>query len=105
MERSTLGLIAAVAGLSAIGAAPSEASTADVVNQAMQASSFSQLLDPIPNAAAILKAADEADGSARAIPNVELAQYHHHHHVFWRHRHHHHHHYHHHHHHHHYNGY
>jgi hypothetical protein len=105
MERTTLGLIAAVAGLSAIGAAPGEASTADVVNQAMQASSFSELLNPIPDAAAILKAADEADANARAIPNVELAQYHHHHHVFWRRRHHHHHHYHHHHHHHHYNGY
>jgi hypothetical protein len=66
----------------------------------MRARSFSELLQPIPNAAAVLQAVDEktADRAQDGpLAGAQLAQYHHHHHHHWwrwhRHHHHHHHHY------------
>jgi hypothetical protein len=112
MDKKIFGLIAAVSGLGTLGAAQADTPSAHV-DRVMAAQSFSELLEPIPNAAALLIAADERD--AAPAPGVQLAQdYHHHHHhslikklLRLPHHHHHHHHYryHHHHHHHHHQTY
>jgi hypothetical protein len=105
MEKKIAGLLGAVAALSTMTAAqgaPTSVSTTDP----LRANSYSDLLEPIPNAAAVLKVVDEREPAA-AEANIQLAQYHHHHHhhhshwqrgpriVIGRHRHHHHHHHHH----------
>src|SRR3984893_3241279 len=84
------------------------------VVEVLNARSYSELLQPIPNAVALLMAADSVNGApgkteSEQKPDMQLAQYyphHHHHHHYRRYHHHHHHHhhhrYHHHHHHHHY---
>jgi hypothetical protein len=59
----------------------------------MKANSFSELLEPIPNAVAVLKVADEAQTNAPASSNMQLAEHHHHHHHVYRRRYRHHHHY------------
>jgi hypothetical protein len=101
-----LGAVAALGTLNAVQAAPMPA-PADV----LQANSFADLLEPIPNAKALLQAVDDRGPAPEAKDNVQLAQFshhhHHHHHHHWRrpvvvvvphgHRHHHHHHHHHHH--------
>ncbi len=99
MEKRIAGLLGAVATLGAMNAAQA-APTPQVPAETLRASSFAELLEPIPNAAATLKAVDEQTGPS-AAGNVELAQYyyyhhhhHHHHHHFWRRWHHHHHHHH-----------
>ena len=104
MDKKIAGLIAAVSGLGALGQAQAATPPADV-DRVMAAQSFSELLDPIPNAAAILKVVDQREATPDA-PKVELAYYHHHHHHhhgflkrFFRYHHHHHHFYYHHHHH------
>ncbi len=83
MDKKIAGLVGAVAGVAAIGsvqAAPNP-------SQAPQAASYADLLAPIPNAAAQLKAADAAQAK-QAEGGLQLAQYyyypyryyHHHHH-------------------------
>lgn len=94
MRRKITGLLGAVAALGALGAV--QATTAPDPNDALKANSFAELLEPVPNAPALLKAMDEQP-SSRSEGNVQLAQYHHHHHHHhhwrrWRHHHHHHHH-------------
>ena len=58
MDKKTLGLLGAVAGLAAAGSA--HAANAPVPNpaEALQASSYADLLAPVQNAAALLKADD-----------------------------------------------
>jgi hypothetical protein len=103
MEKKIAGLLGAVAALGTL----TSAHAAPVPTDPLQANSYAELLEPIPNAAAVLKVVDE---QAPADANIQLAQYHHHHHhhhhshwrrgpvvVIGRHRHHHHHHHHHHH--------
>jgi hypothetical protein len=113
MEKKIAGLIGAVA---AIGAATgvAQAAPAPAATDVLNANSFADLLEPVPNAATKLQALDEQTTDS-AEPGVQLAQYyyhhhhhhHHHHHRYWRrgpvivvpprwHRHHHHHHHHHH---------
>jgi hypothetical protein len=106
MEKKISGLLGAMAALSTMTAA--QAAPTSVTPDPLQANSYSDLLEPIPNAAAVLKVVDER-GPAADDANIQLAQYHHHHHhhhhhwrrgpviVIGRHRHHHHHHHHHHH--------
>jgi hypothetical protein len=105
MEKKIAGLLGAVASLSTMTAAQAAAPTS--VMDPLQANSYYDLLEPIPNAAAALKVVDEREPAA-ADADVQLAQYHHHHHhhshwrrgpviVIGRHRNHHHHHHHHHH--------
>ena len=96
-----LGAVAAIGTLSTAQAAPDPASEPTGV---LQANSYAELLQPIPNAAATLKVIDERTPAASAEARVQLAQAHHHHHhhhhrtiAIRRHRHHHHHHHHHHH--------
>src|SRR5579859_1728444 len=104
MEKRTVGLLgaAALGAMSAAQAAP----TPQVSTESLRANSFAELLEPIPNAASVLKVVDQSQ-AAPSEANVQLAQYyrhhHHHHHHFWRryyrerfyHHHHHHHHHHH----------
>ena len=97
--KTITGLLGAAATLGVLGAAQA-APTADP-NEALRANSFAELLEPIPNATALLQAMDEKPATEN---NVQLAQsyhhhHHHHHHRYWRrwryhhHHHHHHHHY------------
>jgi hypothetical protein len=114
MDKKIAGLLGAVAALGTLGAA--QATPAPAPSDTLTASSYADLLEPIPNAAKILQALDEQAPTAAAQGNVELAGwYHHHHHhhhhhhrriivvpahPWWWYRHHRHHHHHHHHHHH-----
>ena len=100
MDKTLVGLIAVVGAMTPLSVAHADVSSSEL-SQAMEATSFADLLQPIPNAAAILKVADEQ--SAVSEPEgVQLAQYHHHHHhhrYYYYHHHHHHYRWHHHHHH------
>jgi len=90
MQKTMTGLLGAVATLGVLGAAQAAPAPAD----ALKVNSFAELLEPIPDAAARLKALDEAQSNAPAERNIQLAYHHHHHHhrFFRRHHHHHHHH-------------
>jgi hypothetical protein len=112
MDKKIAGLLGAVAAVSTMGTA--QAAPTPNPTETLRANSFAELLEPIPNAAALLQAVAAQDQAETADGNVQLAQYHHHHHhhhayrryaprivVVTRHRHHHHHHHHYHHHHHH----
>lgn len=98
MHKTITGLLGAAATLGALSAA--QAAPTQDPNEALRANSFAELLEPIPNASAVLQAMDEKPATEN---NVQLAQFyyhhhhHHHHHRYWRRwRHHHHHHHHHH---------
>lgn len=79
MDKKIFGVIAAISGLGTLGAAQAAPAPVDV-NQAMNAQSFSELLEPIPNATALLIADDESRAKAPEAAKVQLAQDHHHHH-------------------------
>jgi hypothetical protein len=86
MDKKIAGLLGAVAALGTFGSA--EAAPAPAPADVLQANSYAELLEPIPNAGALLQAIDE-QAPAKASENVELAQYyyhhhHHHHHSFYR---------------------
>jgi hypothetical protein len=85
MEKKIAGLLGAVATLGALNAA--QAAPTPAPSDVLRANSFAELLEPIPNAAALLKAVDESRPNPAADENVQLAQYYYHHH----HHHHHHH--------------
>lgn len=106
MDKKIAGLLGAVAGLATMSAAQAATEPASNPSEALQASSYADLLAPIPNAVEALK----ADNTARA-QKIELAQYynpyysgyyrypyyhhhhhHHHHNNYYSRRHHHHHH-------------
>jgi hypothetical protein len=103
MEKRIAGLLGAVAAFGTLSAA--QAAPVSPPTEVLQASSYADLLQPISNAAATLKALDESP-APRTEGTVQLAQAHHHHHhhhhaharrpvvVIGRHRHHHHHHHH-----------
>ncbi len=95
-----LGAISTVVPLETVHGTP----VADVQpTELMAAHSFAELLEPIPNALALLRAADaNASGSLRVeaepaqtqaagTPNAKTATYYHHHHRYYHHHHHHHH--------------
>jgi hypothetical protein len=106
MEKKIAGLLGAVAALSTIGTA--QATPAPAPTDALQANTYAELLEPIPNALALLQTVDAQAPAKSTDANVQVAQlyYHHHHHGYFRygpvvvvpHRHWHHHHHHHHHH-------
>ena len=114
MDKKIAGLLGAVATLGAFNAAQAAPTPSPAPSDVLRANSFADLLEPIPNAVALLQAVDESAPAPSA--NVELAQlivvgrhhhhHHHHHHAYRRYvpriviaprRHHHHHHHHHHH--------
>jgi hypothetical protein len=112
MEKKIAGLLGAMATLGAFTTAQAAPMPSPAPTDVLRANSFTDLLEPIPNAAALLQAVDQSAPAASADENIQLAQYHHHHHHHHgmrrygpriiiaphRHHHHHHHHYHHHHH-------
>jgi hypothetical protein len=94
MDKKLVGLLGAVATLATMDAVHAAPEPAQAPAEVLKASSFDDLLKPIPNAAQVLRAIDERGPvkAADASSNVQVAQfvypyYHHHHH------HHHHHHY------------
>jgi hypothetical protein len=106
MDKKIVGLLGAMGALASLNAA--QAATPSDSSEVLKARSYAELLEPIPNAMAALKAVDESDREAGQ--RIQLAQnwhhhhHHHHHHSFRRgrrvivipRRHHHHHHHHHH---------
>jgi hypothetical protein len=111
MEKKIAGLLGAMVALGAFNSAEAAPIPSPAPTDVLRANSFADLLDPIPNAAALLQAIDESTPVPSANENIQLAQYHHHHHhhhhhhgwrrygpvvVVPRYRHHHHHHHHHH---------
>jgi hypothetical protein len=81
MEKKIAGLLGAVATLGAMNAA--QAAPNPAPTDVLQANSFADLLEPIPNAAALLQAVDESGPVPSADENIQLAQFyvdHHHHH-------------------------
>jgi len=92
-----VGIIGAVSGLAAFDSAQAAALETPNTMGLTQAKSYAELLEPIPNALAVLRAIDAAEAARSAQEagtdaDVTLVQYHHHHHHNrWR-RHHHHHH-------------
>ena len=88
MDKKFAGLLGAVATLGSLTGV--EAAPAPAPTDILRANSYADLLEPIPNAVAHLRAVDESAHAKRA-ENVELAQFyhhHHHHHSFYRHHHH-----------------
>ena len=98
MDKKIAGLLGAVAALGTVST--THAAPLAPPQEVLQANSYADLLQPIPNAAAVLKVVDERDGAVRDEAQLQTVQYHHHHHhhhrtvVIKRHRHHHHHHHH-----------
>lgn len=88
MDKKIAGLLGAVATLTSFTAA--EAGPAPAAADVLHANSFADLLEPIPNAVALLQAVDEST-PVQPTGHVQLAQFyhhhHHHHHSFYRHHH------------------
>jgi hypothetical protein len=74
------GLVGAMATLGAFNAAEAAPTPSPAPTDVLRANSFADLLEPIPNAAALLQAVDESAPVTSADGNIQLAQYHHHHH-------------------------
>jgi hypothetical protein len=96
MDKKINGLVGAVSGL-ALTAGQTAAALAGI-SSIQNPTSYSELLEPIPNAGALLRVADAAEASAKGVPsgsdkdpNVKLVYDHHHHHYHHHHHHHHHH--------------
>ncbi len=87
MEKKIAGLLGAVATLGALSGAQAAPAPAPTPTDVMRANSYADLLQPIPNAAALLQAIDESAPAQPADQNIRLAQgivigvgHHHHHH-------------------------
>ncbi|MGX4771095.1 hypothetical protein ACWAUC_15015 [Bradyrhizobium guangdongense] len=91
MEKKIAGLLGAVAALSTLTGAQASPAPSDV----LKASTYADLLQPIPNAARTLEALEQQAAAEPAEANVQVAQlyyhhhHHHHHHGYWHHHHHH----------------
>src|SRR5579863_10238013 len=72
MDKKIVGLLGAVAGLATAGSA--QAATHEAINQseAPNASSYADLLSPIPDAVAQLRADDAARAQARVEPAASV---------------------------------
>ena len=81
MDKKLAGLLGAVGALASLDAA--HAATTNDPTITLTARSYADLLNPIPDAAAKLKVADEADGTA-SVRVAENAHHHHHHHSYHR---------------------
>jgi hypothetical protein len=99
MDKKIAGLLGAAAALTTVTTAAQAAPAQNT--ELSPATSYRDLLDPIPNALPVLKADDERLAHSRANEATRLAQvsvqvghHHHHHHHARRHHHHHHHHHH-----------
>jgi hypothetical protein len=97
MDKKIAGLLGAAAALTAVNSAQAAAPASTALEPA---ATYSDLLEAIPNALALLKTEDTKGTDTRANGQTRLAQHHHHHRYYRRYHHHHHRYYHHHHHHH-----
>src|SRR6478736_4320077 len=95
MDKKLAGLLGAAAALTAVGGA--QAATPAQSTEAAPATSYRELLDPVPNALAALMADEGQHAKAAARGETQLAYHHHHHHHHhhgwrrhWHHHHHHH---------------
>ena len=84
MEKKIAGLLGAMATLGALNGAEAAPAPSTAPTDILRANSFADLLEPIPNAAALLQAVDESRPAPSADENVQLAQFYHHHHHAWR---------------------
>jgi hypothetical protein len=84
------GLLGAVAALGTLGTA--QATPAPAPTDVLAANSYAELLQPVPDASARLKALDEQQSTAPGGRPIQLAYHHHHHHHHHHRRHYHHHH-------------
>jgi hypothetical protein len=101
VDKTIMGLLGGVSALALLGGGQASAAPSGEANGLAPARSFAELLDPIPDAANVLRAEDEraaADALVNERPIVVAQYHHHHHHHYYHHHHHYHHHYHHHHH-------
>jgi hypothetical protein len=80
MDKKIAGLLGAVASLGAMNAVQAAPAPSPAPSDVLRANSFADLLEPIPNAAALLQAVDESAPVPSADENVQLAQFYHHHH-------------------------
>ena len=80
MEKKIAGLLGAMATLGAFNGAEAAPMPSPAPTDILRANSFADLLEPIPNAAALLQAVDESRPAPSADENVQLAQFYHHHH-------------------------
>jgi hypothetical protein len=64
MDKKIAGLVGGISSLAAMNAA--EASAAQNVTEVLSARSYAELVQPIPNAVALLKAAETAAARAKA---------------------------------------
>jgi hypothetical protein len=89
-----VGIVGAVSGLAALDSAQAAGLESPNTTGLTPAQTYAELLEPIPNALAVLQAVDAAEAArsaqaAETDATVTLVQYHHHHHRGWRHHHHH----------------
>jgi hypothetical protein len=80
MGKKIAGLVGAMATLGAFNGAQAAPTPSPAPTDVLRANSFADLLEPIPNAAALLRAVDESGPIPSADENVQLAQFYHHHH-------------------------
>lgn len=96
MDQKIVGIVGAIAGLASLDATQGAANAAPNPDALKGAQSYAELLNPIPNALATLRAADSDAARTQVSKDVRVAADHHHHHhhryVKPKHRHHHHHH-------------
>ncbi|WP_298252843.1 hypothetical protein [Bradyrhizobium sp.] len=89
MEKKIAGLLGAVATLGAVNASQAAPMRAPAPSDILKVNSFAELLEPIPNAAELLKIVDQSGPGPSPAANVQPAQYwyhhhhHHHHHNFY----------------------
>ncbi len=93
MDKKIVGVIGAITGLAALDSAAQATPAAQPSPDLMNARSFAELLDPIPNAVAALRASDAAtarETQEQAVGglngDVQVAGYRHHHHHHHHHR-------------------
>lgn len=103
MDKKTAGLLGAIAGLATMGAAHAATAPAANGSEGLQAASYADLLAPVENAVALMKADDGARVQASQPGDVQRADYyerggydsdrpvyhhhhhhHHHHHAYYR---------------------
>ena len=95
MDKKIAGLLGAVAAFGTLTTAQAATEPAPNPSDALKANSYADLLEPIPNAATILRTLDDQAQDVPQAAREKVAQYyyhHHHHHGYYHHHHHHHHH-------------
>ena len=74
MDKTAAGLLGAVAGMAAVSSAQAATTPAAILSEALQASSYADLLKPIPNALALLNAAEGRGQPVEAPEGVQTVQ-------------------------------